>query len=104
MISATLEWGAVPVLYTKSDSLESEQSDAPYDAINAVIRNVAREASLPLIDFAIAARDLPNNGLRDEGNADFHLSEAGSDMRILAALRVLDVLQDPALSRPQSTR
>ena len=104
VISATLEWGAVPVLYTKSDSLESEQSDAPYDAINAVIRNVAREASLPLIDFAIAARDLPNNGLRDEGNADFHLSEAGSDMRILAALRVLDVLQDPALSRPQSTR
>ncbi len=96
VISATLDWGAVPVLYTKSDSLESEQSDAPYDAINAVIRNVAHEAALPLIDFAIAARDLPNNGLRDEGNADFHLSEAGSDLRILAALRVLDALQDPA--------
>ena len=99
VISASLDWGAVPVLYTKSDSLESEQSDAPHDAINSVIRNVAREASLPLIDFAIAARDLPNNGLRDEGNADFHLSEAGSDLRILAALRVLDALEEPALLR-----
>lgn len=106
VISATLDWGAVPVLYTKSDSLESDQAGAPRDAINSVIRSVAREASLPLIDFAVAARELPNNGLRDEGNADFHLSEAGSDLRILSALRVLDALQTPVVPtrrRPRRT-
>lgn len=106
VISATLDWGAVPVLFTKSDSLESDQAGAPRDAINTVIRNVAREASLPLIDFAIAARELPNNGLLDEGNADFHLSEAGSDLRIVSALRVLDALQTPIVptrKRPRRT-
>ncbi len=95
VISTALERGALPVLFTKSDVLETQQHGAPPDAINSVIRRVAAERGLPLIDFAVIAKTLPNQGLKDEGNADFHLNEAGSDTRILATLYVLQHLTGP---------
>jgi hypothetical protein len=95
VLTTTLERGALPVLFTKADRLETEQHGAPPDAINSVIRRIARERELPLIDFAAIASTLPNNGLREEGNADFHLNEQGSDIRIVATLYVLQQLSGP---------
>ncbi len=92
VITTALARGALPVLFTKSDDLESRQHGAPPEAINGTIRRIAAEKQLPLIDFAVIAKTLPNNGLRDEGNTDFHLNEAGSDTRILATLQVLQAL------------
>jgi hypothetical protein len=92
VITTALARGALPVLFTKSDDLESRQHGAPVESINSTIRAIARDRQLPLIDFAVIAKTLPNNGLRDEGNTDFHLNEAGSDTRILATLQVLQVL------------
>lgn len=83
---------ALPVLMTKADALESQQSDAPPDAINQSIRRLAAARGVPLIDFAKAARALPNDGLLDEGNSDFHLSPAGADLRLIGTLHVLRVL------------
>jgi hypothetical protein len=92
VITTALERGALPVLMTKADDLETRQHGAPPEAINGVIRRIAAEKQLPLIDFAVVAKGLPNNGLRDEGNTDFHLNEQGSDTRILATLQVLQAL------------
>jgi hypothetical protein len=95
VISTALERGALPVLFTKSDVLETQQHGAPPEAINGIIRRVAAERGLPLIDFAVIAKTLPNQGLKDEGNIDFHLNEAGSDMRIVGTLYVLQHLAGP---------
>jgi hypothetical protein len=92
VITTSIARGALPVLMTKADDLETRQHGAPPDAINGVIRRIAQERQLPLIDFAVIAKTLPNNGLRDEGNTDFHLNEQGSDTRILATLQVLQAL------------
>jgi hypothetical protein len=92
VITTALERGALPILMTKADDLETRQHGAPPEAINGAIRRIAAERQLPLIDFAVVAKGLPNNGLRDEGNTDFHLNEQGSDTRILATLQVLQAL------------
>jgi hypothetical protein len=92
VITTALARGALPVLFTKADDLETRQHGAPPEMINSAIRAIARERQLPLIDFAVVAKSLPNNGLRDEGNTDFHLNEQGSDTRILATLQVLQAL------------
>ena len=44
---------------------------------------------MPLLDFYAATRDLPNFGLLDEGDKDFHLSYAGMDRRMLTTLQTL---------------
>jgi hypothetical protein len=54
-----------------------------------VVRKLAKEYSVPLLDFYAATRDLPNNGLIDEGDKDFHQSYAGMDRRILTTLQTL---------------
>lgn len=62
MLVMGLKEGVLPVLVTKADRLE-ENSGAPSDFINNVVRKLAKEYQLPLLDFAPAARLLPMNGL-----------------------------------------
>ena len=83
--------GVVPVLVTKADDLESHNG-APSGFINGVIRRVAAEYGAPLLDFEAATRPLPNYGLIDEGNADFHLARDGSDLHILTTLQTLQAI------------
>ncbi len=90
VVEATLKTNVLPVLITKADSLEYQQANAPEDYINSVIRNVGAEYGVPVMDFHLATRDLPNFGLLDEGNADFHLSPGGSYIHLLQTLQVLD--------------
>ncbi len=93
MIEHALRKGVVPVLLTKADDLETRDGGAPAQYINDIVRRLAREYGVPLIDFWLATRSLPNNGLLDEGDLDFHLSPAGMDLHMLLTLQVLDAFR-----------
>jgi hypothetical protein len=88
MIEHALQKGVLPVLVTKADDIETA-SDAPSSYINDIVRRLAKEYDVPLFDFWAATRDLPNGGLIDEGDKDFHQSYAGMDRRILGTLQTL---------------
>ncbi len=88
MVEHALAKGVLPVLVTKADDIETA-SGAPAGYINEVVRELAKEYDVPLLDFHAATRDLPNSGLIDEGDKDFHLSYAGMDRRILTTLQTL---------------
>lgn len=98
----------VPILMTKADDLETRQGGAPADYINAVVRRLGAQYGLPVIDFALAARQLPNAGLSEERNANlqpidpFHVNEAGMDARIWLTLQTLS--QFPIIGAPARKR
>jgi hypothetical protein len=85
----------LPVLVTKADDLESQQGGAPAGFINDVVRKLGKEYGVPVIDFWAATRNLPDYGMRWEGNENFHMSAAGSDLRILLTLHTLAALMTP---------
>lgn len=102
MLDVALQSGALPVLVTKADDLESWQGGAPIDHMNTVVRRLAAEYQVPMIDFFLATRGLPvipnpqlpdrpftKNGLLDEWGYYFHLSDLGKEMRILTTLAML---------------
>jgi hypothetical protein len=93
MVEHALNKGVLPVLMTKADDIEVASS-APSGYINSVIRKLAADYNVPLLDFWAATRDLPNNGLIDEGDKDFHLSYAGMDRKILITLQTLAAIAD----------
>lgn len=70
IIEYTLDQGIVPILGTKADNKEGDNS------INAEIANIAVEYDIPLWNFWAAAHPLPNNGFDTELNDGFHLSFA----------------------------
>lgn len=88
MIEHALAKGVLPVLVTKADDIETA-AGAPSGYVNEIVRKLAAEYDVPLMDFYAATRDLPNGGLIDEGDKDFHQSWDGMDRRILATLQTL---------------
>jgi hypothetical protein len=88
MIEHALSKSVLPVLVTKADDIETA-SGAESGYINNIIRKLAAEYAVPLLDFELATRELPNHGLIDEGDKDFHLSYAGMDRRLVATLQTL---------------
>lgn len=91
LVELALMKGVLPVLVTKADDLEA-RSGAPSGYINDVIRKLAKEYGVPLLDLWQATRSLPNNGLLDEGDVDFHLSNAGMNVHLIATLQTLDAI------------
>ena len=91
MIEFAIEQKVLPVLVTKADDIEALVDGAPSGYINGVIRKLAAEYDMPLMDFELATRDLPNHGLRQE-ELPFHLSPAGFDMRTLFMLQMLQLV------------
>ena len=85
----------VPVLITKADALEARQGGASDEYINNIVRKLGAQYGLPVIDFALAAKGLPDGGLAKERNADlqpidpFHVNELGMDARIIMMLQTL---------------
>jgi len=87
--------GVVPILATKADNLEKDNS------INAAIVKVAIEFDVPLWNYWAAVKDLPGNGLQEDrvhltwGPNQFddpdNMKKAWP-MRNLTALQVLDVV------------
>jgi hypothetical protein len=91
LVRHALDKGALPVLVTKADDIEVA-GGARSGYLNDVIRKLAREYDAPLLDFHAATRALPNTGLIDEGDKDFHLNEAGMDRHIECTLQTLTAI------------
>ncbi len=96
IIETTISYGVVPILSTKADNLEGDNS------INATIADLAVEYDIPLWNFWRAVHSLPCGGLQDDG---FHLTYAQNffddpdrmktawPWRNLTALQTLDALR-----------
>ncbi len=80
--------GVLPVLVTKADDMETA-AGAESGTINIIIRKLAQEYNVPLMDFHAATRDLPYGGLINESDKNFHQSFLGMDRRLLATLQTL---------------
>ncbi len=95
--------GVVPILATKADDLEGDES------INATIARLAAEYDLPLWNFWKAVQPLPDHGLQPDHS---HLTWAANQFdnnnsmqsawpwRNLTALQVLDVVWRGASGQP----
>ncbi len=103
VIERILETGAIPIIATKADNLEGNNS------INATIAQIAYDYDLPLWNFWAAVQPLPNHGLsRDH----FHLTFARNffddpvrmksawPWRNLTALQALDVVHRGLTQQP----
>ncbi len=93
IVEYLIDHGVVPILVTKADNLEGDQS------INNTIARLAYEYDIPLWNFWLAVQPLPKNGLQDDLA---HLTwapnffdnpedmKSGWAVRNLTALQVLD--------------
>jgi len=96
VLDRIIETGAVPIITTKADNLEGDNS------INATVAQLAYEYDIPLWNFWAAVQPLPDRGLSDDG---FHLTFARNffddptrmknawPWRNLTALQTLDVVR-----------
>jgi len=103
IIEFTIDQGIVPILATKADDLEGDNS------INATIAELAHEYDIPLWNFWRAVQDLPNGGLQsDSAHLTFgtnHFDSAASmqeawPVRNLTALQVLDAVWSGVTEKP----
>ncbi|MEO5887055.1 MAG: hypothetical protein ABIQ77_05270 [Anaerolineales bacterium] len=67
VLDRIIETGAVPIIATKADNLESDHS------INATIAQIAYEYNIPLWNFWASVQPLADHGLSEDG---FHLTFA----------------------------
>ena len=95
MIEFSLANGVLPVVVTKADTLESQEGGAEPGYINNVIRRLAQEYSVPLLDFELATANLPNHGLVDEPGHDFHLNAEAMGEHVIATLETLNAIWQP---------
>jgi hypothetical protein len=96
VLERIIDSGAVPIIATKADNLEGDNS------INATVAQLAYEYDIPLWNFWAAAHALPDQGLSDDG---FHLTYARNyfddpkrmqnawPWRNLTALQTLDTVR-----------
>lgn len=98
IVEYSIEQGVVPILATKGDNVEGDNS------INAEIAEIAVEYDIPLWNLWAALQPLPNQGHDTELNDGFHLSFSrnffdkpknmlsGWPWRNLTALQALDAV------------
>ena len=96
LIEYTLAQGIVPILVTKADNLEGNET------INSTIAKLAVEYRVPVWNFWVAVQSLPGHGLQDDGA---HLTFASNffdqpenlkrawPIRNLTALQVLEAMR-----------
>ena len=96
IIEYTLEQGIIPILVTKADNLEGDES------INFAIARLAVDYQLPVWNFWAAVQSLPGRGLQEDGA---HLTfasnffdnpqklESAWPVRNLTALQVLEAMR-----------
>ena len=96
IIEYTLQQGIVPILVTKADNLEGDES------INLTIAQLAAEYRLPLWNFWAAVQPLPGHGLQGDGahltfGSNFFNNPENLDrawaVRNLTALQVLEAMR-----------
>lgn len=95
LVDKLLKNKIVPILATKADNLEGDNS------VNAIIAQVAYEKEVPLWNYWRAVQDLPGGGLNEDQTHltyaaplfnDPEAMKAGWPWRNLTALQVLDVV------------
>lgn len=103
VIERILATGAVPIIATKADNLEGDNS------INATIAQIAYDYDIPLWNFWAAVQPLPNHGLSPD---HFHLTFARNffddpdrmknawPWRNLTALQALDTVRKGLTEQP----
>ncbi len=91
LVALALKKGVLPVLVTKADDIETSTGATP-GFINAIVRKTAADLQVPLLDFYAATRNLPNQGLLDEGDKDFHLNDAGIYRHLEGTLQTLSAI------------
>lgn len=103
IVDTTIEYGIVPILST-IPPIHMYGTEGRVESINQVIRDLAKEYDIPLLDYWAAMQGLPNDGLRSDGvhpshapageNADFTPEnlQYGMPVRSLTALQALDLV------------
>ena len=86
IIEYALDQGALPILATKADNYEGDQS------INLTTAKLAVEYDLPLWNFWRAVQSLPNHGMDDIRNDKFHISVEAWNVRSFTGLQALDAM------------
>ncbi|MGD0005583.1 MAG: hypothetical protein ABSE06_15290 [Anaerolineaceae bacterium] len=85
IIDYSIAHGAVPILSTKADNVEGDNS------LNLATARLAYEYDLPLWNFWRAVQPLPYHGMDPVRNDGFHISQALAwPVRSLTALQALD--------------
>ena len=98
VVETSIANGVIPVLVTKADRFEG-----PDNINNNILRELAAEFNVPLLEFDIIAETLPNRGLKANdvhmeeliGPHDFTLPEtmqSGHAIHDLIALMMLDAI------------
>jgi hypothetical protein len=78
--------GALPILATKADNFEGDQS------INLTTARLATEFDLPLWNFWRAVQPLPDHGMDMLRNDKFHISVDAWNVRSFTGLEALDAI------------
>ena len=84
IIEYVLAHGAAPILATKADDFEGDQS------INLTTAKLALEYDLPLWNFWLAVQPLPDHGMDMVRNDRFHISVEAWNVRSFTGLEALD--------------
>jgi hypothetical protein len=87
IVKYTIEQGAVPILVTKADNIEGDNS------LDAIIAQVAYDYDVPLWNFWNTVQHLPNHGLDQEkkGGLTYLIVEAWN-IKTFSGLRALDAV------------
>ncbi len=104
VVETTLANGVVPILSTLPD-LRRPGLEGRVEAFNYIVKKLAYEYDIPLLDYWAALQGLPNQGLGRDGvhptwapsghYADFapeYLTQYGMPVRALTALQALDAV------------
>ncbi len=84
IIDYVIAHGASPILATKADNFEGDNS------INLTTARLADEYDLPLWNFWRAVQPLPDHGMDMARNDNFHISVAAWNVRSFTGLEALD--------------
>ena len=84
ILDTILAHGAVPILATKADNVEGNNS------LNLATAKLAYEYDLPLWNFWAAVQPLPDHGMDTQRNDGFHISTAAWTTRSFTGLQALD--------------
>jgi hypothetical protein len=86
IIEYLIAHGVVPILATKADNVEGDNS------LNLTTARLAYEYDIPLWNWWLEAQPLPNHGMDPDRPDGFHISPQAWDEASYGALRTLDAL------------